>query len=137
MTVRALVAAAILAAAGTASAQGYVAVDHRPSAAGLVLRDAVSGALVGAAVSGGVILYKMGIQDESGYDWGRTLAWGTVIGLGAGLVWGVVDATTGPTYSAGRPVVSLHATDGQSFTLDQRRRDQSRLQTFTVWQGRF
>jgi len=133
MRAKALVAAAVLGLASAASAQGYVEVERRSSPAGIVLRDAVSGALVGSAVAGGIILYNMGIEGEDDYDWGRTLAWGAVIGLGAGLVWGVVDATTGPDYAVKRPVVR----DGLSMSLDVRRQDQSGKVLFPVVRGRF
>ena len=135
-TVKALVAAFALLglAASSAHAQDYVEVKKRSNPAGTVLRDTIAGGLVGSAVSGGVILYNMGIQDKSNYDWQRTLAWGAVIGLGAGLVWGIVDAASGPSYAmiARNPV---H--DGQSMSLDVRARDQSGTQLFEVMRGRF
>jgi len=99
-----------------------------------VLRDTIAGGVVGSAVAGGVILYNMGIQDKSDYDWGRTLAWGALIGLGAGLVLGVVDATSGPTYAM---VPRNPVRDGLSTSLDVRRRDQSGVQQFPVFARRF
>src|SRR6266508_4066125 len=91
---------ALFAVGGSAFGQDYVTVERRRSTGSVVLRDTVAGTVLGSAVAGGVILYNMGIQDKSNYDWGRTLAWGALIGLGAGLVWGIVDATTGPAYAA-------------------------------------
>jgi hypothetical protein len=57
-----------------------------------------------------------------------------VIGLGVGLIWGVVDATTGPSYAM---VQDLHAHDGQSMTLDVRSHDQSGTQLFPMMMHRF
>ena len=135
-TVKALVAAFVLLglAASSARAQDYVQVERRRSPAGVVLRDTIAGGLVGSAVSGGIILYNMGIQDKNDYNWQRTLAWGAVIGLGAGLVWGIVDAASGPSYA----MISRNPVhDGQSMSLDVRARDQSGMQLFEVMRGRF
>ena len=134
--VKALVAAFVLMglAASSARAQDYVQVQKRSNPAGTVLRDTIAGGLVGSAVSGGIILYNMGIQDKNNYDWQRTLAWGAVIGLGAGLVWGIVDAASGPSYA----MISRNPVhDGQSMSLDVRARDQSGMQLFEVARGRF
>ena len=134
--VKALVAAFVLMglAASSARAQDYVQVQKRSNPAGTVLRDTIAGGLVGSAVSGGIILYNMGIQDKNDYDWQRTLAWGAVIGLGAGLVWGIVDAASGPSYA----MISRNPVhDGQSMSLDVRARDQSGMQLFEVARGRF
>ncbi|HET8540959.1 MAG TPA: hypothetical protein VFL83_13890 [Anaeromyxobacter sp.] len=132
---RAVVAVVAVAGIGVTSAraQDYVEVRRTTSPAGVVLRDTIAGGLVGSAVAGGIILYEMGIQDNDDYDWGRTLAWGAVIGLGAGLIWGVVDATSGD-YAA-RTIRSAH--DGQSMSLDLRARDQSGKAVFPVVLGRF
>ncbi len=119
-------------AASSASAQDYVTVERRRPAGEIILRDTVTGGVLGSAVAGGIILYNMGIQNRSDYDWGRTLAWGAVIGLGAGLIWGVVDASTGPSYSMMTPV-----RDGQSMSLDVRAHDQSGTMLFPVALGRF
>ena len=138
---KALVAAvAILGlSASSAYAQDYVTVERRSSPVRTVLRDTVSGGLLGSAVSGGIILYEMGINDNSDYDWGRTLAWGAGIGLGVGLIWGIVDATSGPSYAslARNPIARTPVRDGQSMTLDVRRRDQSGREMFSVLHGRF
>ena len=75
--------------------------------------------------------FQGGVAGYIGYDWGRTLAWGAVIGLGAGLIWGVVDATT----YADRNIMAAH--DGQSMSLDVAPRDQSGKALFPVVLGRF
>ncbi len=131
---RAVVAAIAVFGLGIASAhaQDYT-VRRSASPAGVVLRDTITGGLVGSAVGGGIILYEMGIQNHSNYNWGRTLALGAVIGLGVGLIWGVVDATTG-SYAMAR---DLHAHDGQSMTLDVRSHDESGTQLFPVMMHRF
>ncbi len=132
---RAVVAAIALMGIGVTSAHAQDYTVHRSgSPAGVVLRDTITGGLVGTAVGGGIILYQMGINDKSNYDWGRTLAWGAVIGLGVGLIWGVVDATTGPAY-ADRTIAGAH--DGQSLSLDVAPRDQSGKSLFPVVMGRF
>jgi hypothetical protein len=127
-----LAVVALLGTAGSALAQDYVRVERRRSTAGIVLRDTLAGGVLGSAVSGGIILYQMGINDKSDYDWGRTLAWGAVIGLGAGLVWGIVDAASEPAYAAMKPVA---VRDGLSLSLD--RRDQSGVQRFPLLVKRF
>ncbi len=133
--VRAVVAAIAILAIGVTSARAEdYAVHRRASPAGVVLRDTVTGGLVGTAVGGGIILYQMGINNRSNYDWGRTLAWGAVIGLGVGLIWGVVDATTGPAYAMR---TNLHAHDGLSTSLDVRSHDQSGTTLFPVMAHRF
>ncbi len=130
-----VVAIAILGlSASSAFAQDYVTVERRGSPAGTVLRNTIAGGLVGSAVSGGIILYEMGVNDNEDYNWERTLAWGAAIGLGAGLIWGIVDATSGPSY--GR-ISRSPVHDGQSMSLDVRRRDQSAREIFPVFQGRF
>lgn len=133
---RAVVAAIALFGIGitSAHAQDDYTVHRRASPAGIVLRDTISGGLVGTAVGGGIILYQMGINNKSNYDWGRTLAWGAVVGLGVGLIWGVVDATTGPSY-ADRTIAAAH--DGGSQSLDVAPRDQSGQALFPVVMGRF
>lgn len=132
---RTVVAVVALLGLGMTSARADDLTVHRGmSPAGVVLRDTVTGGLVGSAVAGGIILYQMGINDKSNYDWGRTLAWGAVIGLGAGLIWGVVDATTGPSYAMTN---NLHARDGQSTSLDLRSQDQSGTELFPLAMKRF
>jgi len=133
---RAVVAVIALLGVGitSARAQDDYTVHKKASPAGVVLRDTVTGGLVGSAVSGGIILYEMGIQNKDDYDWGRTLAWGAGIGLGVGLVWGLVDATTAPSYAMVR---DLHARDGLSTSLDVRSRDQSGKELFPLVMHRF
>ncbi len=121
--------------ATTARADADDLTVHRGmSPAGVVLRDTITGGLVGTAVGGGIILYNMGINNNKNYDWGRTLAWGAVIGLGVGLIWGVVDATTGPSYAM---TSNLHAHDGLSTSLDVRSHDQSGQQLYPLMMHRF
>jgi hypothetical protein len=111
-----------------------VVVERRPSAMGVVARNAVGGLVLGSAVAGGIILYEMGIEDNDDYDWEETLAWGAGVGLAAGLVWGIVDATTGAaTY--GR--IAEPVRDGHSMTLDLRRKDQSHRVSVPLLRGRF
>jgi hypothetical protein len=73
--------------------------------------DTLWGGVAGAAVSGGIIGYRMGVQNRNNYDWAPVLGTGVAIGVGAGLLWGILDATTGPTYS----LVNGPAYDGLSF----------------------
>ncbi len=128
---KAVVVAVTLLGFGVANAQEVVRVERERNTAGIILKDTLAGGLVGSAVAGGVILYNMGIEDDEDYDWGRTLAWGAVIGLGAGLVFGVVDATTGPDYVALRAPVR----DGQSLSMS--RKDQSNRMTMPLLTRRF
>lgn len=131
---RGIVAAIAMLGMGiTAARAEEVVVQRTTSPASIVLRDTITGGLVGSAVSGGVILYEMAINDNDNYDWGRTLAWGAVIGLGVGLVWGVVDATSG-TY-ADHAIADAH--DGLSTSLIVARHDQSGKAEFPVVLGRF
>jgi hypothetical protein len=131
---RVLAAVVALVGFGTSAlAQDEYVVRRHGSPAGTVVRDTISGGLLGAAVSGGIIGYQMGIQNHSDYNWQRTLAYGVGIGLGVGLIWGIVDATTG-NYAMGTPVPSH---DGLSTSLDVRRRDQSGTTEFPLVRGRF
>jgi hypothetical protein len=129
-----LAAVIALVAFGTnALAQDDLTVRRHGSAAGTVLRDTISGGLLGAAVGGAVIGYEMGVQNHSDYNWQRTLAIGAGIGLGVGLIWGIVDATSG-NYAMQAP---LAVRDGQSMTLDVRRVDQSGRAEIPIAMGRF
>ncbi len=129
-----LAAVIALVAFGTnARAQDDLTVRRHGSPAGTVLRDTISGGLLGAAVGGAVIGYEMGVQNHSDYNWQRTLAVGAGIGLGVGLIWGIVDATSG-NYAMTAP---LAVRDGQSMTLDMRRVDQSGRTEFPLARGRF
>jgi hypothetical protein len=128
-------AIALLGVAGRSRAQDPASPERHPRA-GMVLRDTVAGGVLGCGVAGAIIFYEMGIQDREDYGWERTLAWGAAIGLGAGLVWGLVAAARAPgpptTVRARAPV-----RDGQSMSLDLRRRDQSGVQEFTLVRRRF
>jgi hypothetical protein len=128
-----MVAALALAGFGVAHAEDQPVLVRRSNPVGTVARDTLTGALVGSAVSGGIILYNMGIQGHDNYDWGRTLAWGAGAGAVVGLVWGIVDATTGPSYAAMRPAVR----DGASSTFDLHRADLSRKSIFPLAMGHF
>ncbi|GAO01983.1 hypothetical protein [Anaeromyxobacter sp. PSR-1] len=135
---RALVAVVALAVGVQAArADDDVYVRRHANPVGTVARDTIAGGVAGSAVAGGIILYNMGIQDHSNYDWGRTLAWGALIGAGVGLLWGVVDVATAPDYAMRTAVARAPVRDGQSFTMDLRRRDQSRQETFGLVAGRF
>jgi hypothetical protein len=128
-----LAAVIALAGFGTSAAADELVVQKRSSPAGTVLRDTISGGLLGSAVAGGIIGYEMGIQNHDDYNWQRTLAYGAVIGLGVGLIWGLVDATSGSYAMVSR--VPTH--DGLSTSLDVRRRDQSGVAEFPLMMGRF
>jgi hypothetical protein len=83
--------------ARTSFAQQVTTVESRPSAMGIIARDALGGALAGAAVGGGVILYRRYVENGSNGQWGnwqRDLALGAGIGLAVGLVFGAVDAAS-------------------------------------------
>jgi hypothetical protein len=131
---RILAVAVMLLGAGVARAQPGVSVEQRPSAARVLLRDAAIGLALGSAVSGAIILYEMGIDDNGDYEWEEALAWGAGAGLVAGLVWGFVD-TTWDASTYGR--IAAPVRDGQSMTLDLRRRDQSQRVSVPLLRGRF
>lgn len=122
--VRVLAVLALLGLAASAQADEVV-VERRRSPAGIVLRDTITGGILGSAVAGGIILYNMGIEDRDDYNWERTLAWGAAIGLGAGLVLGLVDAAGG-----GYGMTRTPYRDGMSRSLG--RRDQSGTQVFPL-----
>jgi hypothetical protein len=130
---KALMVAVTLLGFGAASADEVVAVEreHR-STAGIILKDTVAGGLVGSAVAGGVILYNMGIDGNDDYNWERTLAWGAVAGLGAGLLFGVIDAASGPDYYA---AARAPVRDGYSLTMN--RKDQSNKTMMPLLSRRF
>lgn len=137
---RALLAVLAIAVVGlqVARADDDVYVRRHANPMGTVARDTIAGGVAGSAVAGGIILYNMGIEDDDDYDWGRTLAWGALIGAGVGLVWGIVDATTAPTYEMQAAAAArAPVRDGQSLTMDVRRRDQSRVETFSLLHKRF
>jgi hypothetical protein len=78
-------------------AQEVAVVESRPSPAGIIVRDAIGGAIAGAAVGGGVAVYHRYIENGSNGSWGdwqRDLAVGAGIGLAVGLLFGAVDAAS-------------------------------------------
>ena len=77
--------------------QDVATVESRPSAGSIIVRDAIGGAVLGAAVGGGVAVYRRYIENGSNGQWGnwqRDLALGAGIGLAAGLILGAVDAAS-------------------------------------------
>jgi hypothetical protein len=131
--VKALVVAVTLLGVGAASADEVVRVERERSTAGIILKDTVAGGLVGSAVAGGVILYNMGIDGNDDYNWQRTLAWGAVAGLGAGLLFGIIDAASGPDYYAAASRGAVR--DGYSLTMN--RKDQSNKTLMPLLTRRF
>ena len=88
-----------------------VEVQSRRSTGSIIVGDAIGGMVAGAAVGGGVALYNRYVSD--GKDWGnwqRDLAVGAGIGLAAGLIFGVVDAASGPSNDrvVTQPVADQH-----------------------------
>jgi len=76
-------------------ADEVVEVQTKPSPAGILARDAIGGAVLGTAVGGGVALYNRYVSDSKSWgDWQKDLAYGALIGLAAGLVFGAVDAAS-------------------------------------------
>jgi hypothetical protein len=130
-----LMGALALVSFGTARAQETVTVERHASPVGTVAIDTIVGALAGSAVSGVIIGYQMGIQDHSDYNWQRTLGIGAVIGAGVGLIWGIVEASSAPSYASAPPLAPVR--DGNSETLDVRKRDLSRKVTFGIFAKRF
>jgi hypothetical protein len=117
-------------------AQEVVTVERQPNTAAIVLKSTIAGGVVGSAIAGGIILYETEINDNEDYDWQETLAWGAAIGLGAGLLFGIVDAASGPSY-ARMQALRTPVRDGQSLTLDVRKKDQSGKAVATVFSRRF
>jgi hypothetical protein len=68
-------------------ADEVVEVQTRPSPAGVIFRDMLGGAVVGAAVGGGVVLYKHYVTNNGNGDWGN---WGRDIGIGAAIGAGAI-----------------------------------------------
>jgi len=84
-----------------------VEVQTRPSPAGVIARDMLGGAVVGAAVGGGVVLYNHYVTNNGNGDWGnwgRTIGIGAAIGAGVGLVFGAVDVASSPDHVFNGPV---------------------------------
>jgi hypothetical protein len=75
--------------------QEVAVVESRPSPVGIVARDAIGGAVLGAAVGGGVAAYRRYVSSEASWgNWQRDVAIGAGIGLAAGLILGAVDAAS-------------------------------------------
>jgi hypothetical protein len=119
-----VIAVAALAALGAAARADDVVVEERReparSTAGVVAMDTIWGGVTGAVVSGGLIGYRIGVQDRENYEWGPVLATGIGIGLAAGLVWGIIDVASHKSYAARATPV----TDGASYR-ETHRSDQS------------
>ena len=97
----------------SAFAQEVVTVEARPSAGSIILRDAIGGAIAGAAVGGGVVLYRRYVENGSNGQWGnwqRDLALGAGIGLAVGLVIGAIDAASNADRTFTGPVADERQT---------------------------
>jgi hypothetical protein len=82
----------------------------RRSAGGVIIADAIGGAVLGAAAGGGVALYNhYNNSDGSWGNWQRDIAIGAGIGLAAGLIFGAVDAASADRTFVG-PVADQRAT---------------------------
>jgi hypothetical protein len=119
-----LAGAFVLVAFSVAQADETLKVQRPESPAGTIARGTVGGALGGVAVSGLLIGWQVGIQNNGNHDWGRTLGIGAVVGASLGLVWGLVDAASGPGRATQVPLAPVR--DGYSETLDVRKKDRSR-----------
>ena len=81
----------------TSFQQEVPTVESRPSAGGIIVRDAFGGAVLGAAVGGGVAAWRRYVENGSNGTWGNwqsDVLLGAGIGLAAGLVLGAVDAAS-------------------------------------------
>jgi hypothetical protein len=129
MGVAAATAAALLGWAAPARAEvrdTEIVAKHEPSSLAIVAKDAFFGGLAGAAVGGGVVLIQNGGTNvKPGYNWGRTLALSTGIGLVAGAAIGIIDVAIQP-----RPAPGVVVTDGQADRLAWA--EQSGTQTMSV-----
>jgi hypothetical protein len=77
-------------------------VHASPAPAGIILRDTLGTALLGATAGGGYALYQK--ENNNHGDWGnwqRPVLIGAGVGAAIGLVFGIIDATTwsGRTYA--------------------------------------
>jgi hypothetical protein len=99
--------------ARTSFQQEVPTVESRPSAAGIIVRDAFGGAVLGAAVGGGVAAYRRYVENGSNGTWGnwqRDVLLGAGIGLAAGLVLGAVDAASNADRTFTGPVADQRRT---------------------------
>ncbi|HYV65906.1 MAG TPA: hypothetical protein VE964_06665 [Myxococcales bacterium] len=79
----------------TSFQQEVPTVESRPTAGGIIVRDAFGGAVLGAAVGGGVAAYRRYVSSDATWgNWQRDVLLGAGIGLAAGLVLGAVDAAS-------------------------------------------
>lgn len=68
---------------------------HR-SSGGIVVADALGGAVVGGLVGGGVAAYRNYVNNDGWGNWQRDVLVGAGIGLGVGLIIGVADVASSP-----------------------------------------
>jgi hypothetical protein len=72
-----------------------VEVSARPNPAGIIVRDALGGAILGGAIGGGVAIYnRYGTTNGTWDNWQRDVLIGAGIGLGVGLIVGGVSAAS-------------------------------------------
>jgi hypothetical protein len=69
-------------------------VQERRSPGGVIVRDAIGGAALGALAGGGVAAYRRYVNNNGWGDWQRDVLIGAGIGLGVGLVIGIADAAS-------------------------------------------
>jgi hypothetical protein len=88
-----------------------VEVQSRPSAGGIIVRDALGGAIAGAVVGGGVALCNRYCSSNGDWgNWQRDIGLGAAIGLGVGLLFGAVDAASNADTVMRGPVADERAT---------------------------
>jgi hypothetical protein len=88
-----------------------VGVESRPSAGGIIVRDALGGAIAGAVVGGGVALCNRYCSSNGDWgNWQRDIGLGAAIGLGVGLLFGAVDAASNAETVMRGPVADERAT---------------------------
>lgn len=66
----------------------------RRNTAGVVVGDALGGAVLGALVGGGVAAYHRYVDNSGWGDWQRDVLIGAGVGLGVGLILGIADAAS-------------------------------------------
>jgi hypothetical protein len=97
----------VAASANPAFKAEVVEVQSHRNPAGVILGDTVGGAVAGAAVGGGVVLWKRYVDNSGWGDWGRTIAIGAAIGAGVGLLFGVVDAASSADRAPNYPLADV------------------------------